>query len=100
MTSRELEQLRLKIIKIDEHRDKLKSKRKKIQRNISRKIKESVKSCEECWSDKILQVHHIDKNPKNNNEDNLIKLCLYCHMKKHEWEPVHNLMKKLLNKLW
>ena len=99
MNSRELEQLRLKINKIDEQRDKLKKKRNKIQRNISRKLKELVDKCEECWDDKILQVHHIDKNPKNNSIDNLVKLCLYCHMKKHEWEPVYNLMKKLYNKL-
>lgn len=26
-----------------------------------------------------LDVHHIDYNKKNNNEDNLITLCLHCH---------------------
>lgn len=99
MNTRELEQLRMKIIQIDDYRNKLKKKRNKIKRNISRKLKESISFCEECWDDKILQVHHIDKNPQNNSIDNLVKLCLYCHMKKHEWEPVYNLMKKLLKKL-
>ena len=26
-------------------------------------------------------VHHVDYNKKNNNEDNLITLCMNCHMK-------------------
>ncbi len=27
----------------------------------------------------ILQIHHIDENPTNNNEDNLVILCPNCH---------------------
>jgi 5-methylcytosine-specific restriction endonuclease McrA len=29
---------------------------------------------------KILTVHHIDSNPKNNTEKNLIALCQKCHL--------------------
>ena len=29
----------------------------------------------------ILQVHHIDENPGNNNLQNLIPLCASCHLK-------------------
>jgi len=30
-----------------------------------------------------LAVHHIDENKRNNNPDNLIALCKYCHGKLH-----------------
>ena len=30
---------------------------------------------------KLLDIHHIDYNKKNNDEDNLIVLCKSCHMK-------------------
>nr|DAJ27336.1 MAG TPA: HNH endonuclease [Bacteriophage sp.] len=30
-----------------------------------------------------MQIHHIDKNKTNNKPENLIKLCLECHIKKH-----------------
>ncbi len=29
----------------------------------------------------ILQVHHIDENPENNDIENLIPLCASCHLK-------------------
>ena len=29
----------------------------------------------------ILQVHHIDENPRNNDIENLIPLCASCHLK-------------------
>ena len=30
---------------------------------------------------KVLQVHHIDENPGNNDIENLIPLCATCHLK-------------------
>lgn len=30
---------------------------------------------------KILDIHHIDYDKQNNNPNNLISLCRYCHMK-------------------
>ena len=35
--------------------------------------------CCSCGKEKTLQLHHIDGNPKNNNEKNLITLCKLCH---------------------
>lgn len=98
MNSRELEQLRKSIIEIDARSKK--RKRTKVSRKESRLLKDNIKECEECWSNRILQVHHIDKNPKNNNISNLQKLCLVCHMKKHEWDIVYRLMAKRLKEEW
>lgn len=39
--------------------------------------------CEECGSNKNLDIHHKDGNWKNNNLDNLVCLCRSCHIK-HE----------------
>ncbi len=47
--------------------------------------KEGSNSCELCLSDKDckLEVHHIDKNRRNNTEKNLLKVCVNCHNKLH-----------------
>ncbi len=33
------------------------------------------------------QIHHIDKNPSNNDFDNLAVLCVYCHQNVHSQVP-------------
>lgn len=40
-------------------------------------------NCEDCKSKIKLQIHHKDKNRKNNNINNLITLCSKCHKKYH-----------------
>lgn len=40
--------------------------------------------CQLCNSDRHLVVHHIDKDKKNNNINNLIVLCRRCHGKVHQ----------------
>ena len=53
-----------------------------------RMILEVNKICQECGSDERLEVHHKDKNRKNNNLNNLQLLCRSCHSKQHrgkEW---------------
>lgn len=44
---------------------------------IYRKYKKEC--CENCKSKKNLEVHHIDSNRYNNEEENLITLCKKCH---------------------
>jgi len=44
------------------------------------RIKENIKACENCGRGYKLEVHHKDGNHKNNNPDNLIKVCRRCHM--------------------
>lgn len=57
--------------------------------NYYKKLKLNIDYCEKCGSrDKKLEVHHIDKNRKNNNIENLVKLCTDCHSmihSKNEW---------------
>jgi len=45
-----------------------------------KRIKKDIKSCENCGRKYKLEIHHKDANQKNNNPDNLIKLCRRCHM--------------------
>jgi hypothetical protein len=39
-----------------------------------------IKKCQICGNDKELEIHHKDKNIRNNDINNLIKLCRRCHM--------------------
>ena len=50
---------------------------------IAKDLKSDIKYCENCSNDKNLEVHHIDGNYKNNNINNLIKLCSTCHKQYH-----------------
>lgn len=40
-------------------------------------------NCQECQTDNDLHVHHIDRNPANNDPSNLMTLCSSCHLKLH-----------------
>jgi hypothetical protein len=40
-------------------------------------------ACESCGTGSKLHVHHIDRNPANNNPANLRTLCASCHLKLH-----------------
>ena len=61
--------------------------------NFNDKLKDTIKKihnykCFSCSIDnKNLDIHHIDKNKKNNNIDNLIPLCKKCHGKLHFHKP-------------
>lgn len=56
----------------------------------------NIKYCMKCWSTDRLQIHHKDKNHKNNDISNLIKLCYKCHCLAHKWDKVYRLMIKKL----
>ena len=48
---------------------------------ISKIIKEKFNwKCARCFSHNALQTHHIDGNPHNNHQENLIPLCSRCHL--------------------
>lgn len=40
-------------------------------------------NCEQCQTTNDLHVHHIDRNPANNDPANLMTLCSPCHLKLH-----------------
>jgi len=40
-------------------------------------------NCQECNTTTGLHVHHIDRNPANNDPTNLMTLCSTCHIKLH-----------------
>ena len=44
------------------------------------------KKCIHCGHDKIVSVHHLDENRKNNDVRNLVPLCMNCHMMIHKKE--------------
>jgi 5-methylcytosine-specific restriction endonuclease McrA len=58
--------------------------------DIAHRVKEAADwMCQECGHEHdpangyVLTVHHIDGDPQNNAEDNLIALCQRCHLRKH-----------------
>lgn len=51
--------------------------------------------CMICWCKDKLQIHHKDKNRRNNKYSNLIKVCIGCHIKAHEWEKAWRFMKNV-----
>ena len=67
-------------------------------KNISRYIRELFNyHCSRCGlycrvadsRKDLLQVHHIDENPENNNFENLIPLCATCHLKIEKEARLH-----------
>ena len=50
---------------------------------ISKRMRERIPYCEFCESNENLQVHHIDANPSNCIDNNLMVLCKNCHERLH-----------------
>lgn len=40
--------------------------------------------CQFCWSEKNIEVHHLDRNRKNNDPKNMLTLCRKCHREFHQ----------------
>lgn len=54
------------------------------KRSLRNHIKSRDKTCQDCGSGRNLQVHHIDSNPANNADTNLVLLCKLCHARRHQ----------------
>jgi hypothetical protein len=70
----------------------------KIEPEVYKRI---TKSCLICGFDKVVDLHHLDKNRQNNSEDNLIGLCPNHHRMKHDLrysQEIMNLIKEKLTK--
>lgn len=53
------------------------------KRSLRTHIKARDKVCQDCGSSKSLQVHHVDSDPSNNADSNLVLLCKPCHADRH-----------------
>lgn len=52
--------------------------------NISAELyKQITEKCVACGFDKVVSLHHLDENNKNNSRENLIGLCPNCHQMIH-----------------
>jgi len=77
---------RMRKVRQKAKRDKYRGKRYCRLRARARILRENVKQCKVCGSDKQLQVHHIipvSLGGKNNIE-NLMVVCNNCHLKIHK----------------
>jgi 5-methylcytosine-specific restriction endonuclease McrA len=43
--------------------------------------------CQRCGATLLLEVHHLDGNPRNNRAENLRVLCDGCHLEAHRQPP-------------
>ena len=50
------------------------------------KLREITKICASCGFDKLITLHHLDGNKKNNNDNNLVGLCPNCHKMVHTYQ--------------
>jgi thymidylate synthase ThyX len=57
-----------------------------VSRGIAYESKKDILKCEICESANNLEIHHKDKNERNNSIGNLIKVCVHCHeLLHHGW---------------
>jgi hypothetical protein len=67
------------------HVDKTKATNKRIKYGLDMETyKEITKECVICGFDKIVDLHHLDENKKNNSKENLIGLCPNHHKMFHD----------------
>ena len=71
--------------------------RKYLVGNISYKdYKELIKFCVICKFDKIVELHHLNENHKDNKKENLIGLCPNCHRMIHSSEFKKEMKNKII----
>lgn len=61
--------------------------------------KKITKSCLICGFDKVVELHHLDKNRKNNSENNLIGLCPNHHKMIHILRYKEEILAQIKEKL-
>lgn len=54
-----------------------------LHKNLITKIKEIVGKCQSCGIKDVLDLHHINENPKDNRPSNHVILCPNCHARIH-----------------
>lgn len=61
------------------------------------RLRELTKICAACAFDKLITLHHLDGNKKNNDGKNLVGLCPNCHKMIHTYqyfEEIKDVLKK------
>jgi hypothetical protein len=64
----------------------------------SKTYKKVTAKCVICGFDKVVDLHHIDHNTKNNSENNLVGLCPNHHKMIHRFEYRKEILEKLKEK--
>lgn len=83
-----------------EHYDKIQISNIKRYHNISvGEWGNITKKCIICGFEKIVDLHHLDGNKKNNNQSNLIGLCPNHHKMIHNKKYKDEVTKEILNRL-
>ena len=78
------------------HYDLTKSYNARKWHNINfNKYKELTKTCASCCFDKLITLHHLDGNKKNNDEKNLVGLCPNCHKMIHTYQYYREIRERL-----
>jgi ribosomal protein L37E len=81
------------------HLDKTKERNHQKRNNIDPELyKEITKSCVLCGFDKIVDLHHLDENHKNNSPENLVGLCPNHHKMFHDFKYRKEIQEKLREK--
>jgi len=57
--------------------------------------KKITEQCASCDFTKIVQIHHLDGNTKNNDSDNIVGLCPNCHKIMHMYSYFEEIKEKL-----
>lgn len=80
------------------HIDKVKAHNNRKYHNISNELyKKLTEKCVICGFDKIVELHHLDHDHKNNSESNLIGLCPNHHKLLHHrkyQKDIFNMLKE------
>lgn len=81
------------------HVEKTKDRNHRIKHNIDNELYDKItKSCALCGFDKIVELHHLDGNHKNNNPENLTGLCPNHHKMFHNFKYRKEIQNKLREK--
>jgi len=60
--------------------------------------REVTKQCDNCGFSKIVNIHHLDGNTRNNNRKNVIGLCPNCHKMIHMYKHFEEIKAGLAKK--
>ena len=60
--------------------------------------REVTKECDNCGFNKIVQIHHLNGNTRDNSKNNVVGLCPNCHKMIHMYQFYEEIKEKLSKK--